>query len=55
MSISCNEIVNKTRYDDSGKLMKQISFTVKSLGENISEKQFTIRKRISDLVQNFCS
>ena len=45
MSISCNEIVNKTRYDDSGKPMKQISFTVKSLGGNLSEKQFTIVKR----------
>ena len=45
MSISCNEIVNKTRYDDSGKLMKQISFIVKSLGGNLFEKQFTIVKR----------
>ena len=26
-------IVNKTRYDDPGKLMKQTSFTVKNLGE----------------------
>ena len=25
--------VNKTRYDDLGKLMKQTSFTVKNLGE----------------------
>ena len=29
-----NGKVNKTRYDDSGKLMKQTSFTVKNLGGN---------------------
>ena len=42
-------IVNKIRYDDPGKLIKQTSFTVKNLGENLgvnlSEKQFTIIKR----------
>ena len=38
-------IVNKTRYDDLGKLMKQTSFTVKNLGGNIPKKQFTIVKR----------
>ena len=38
-------IVNKTKYDDLGKLMKQTSFTVKNLGENLFEKQFTIVKR----------
>ena len=27
-----NENVNKTRYDDLGKLMKQTNFTVKKLG-----------------------
>ena len=37
--------VNKTRYDDLGKLMKQTSFTVKTLGGNVLEKQFTIVKR----------
>ena len=37
--------LNKTRYDDPGKLMKQTSFTVKNLGENLPEKQFTIIKR----------
>ena len=37
--------MNKTRYDDLGKPMKQTSFTVKNLGENLSEKQFTIVKR----------
>ena len=31
-------IVNKIRYDDLGKPMKQISFTVKNLGENLPEK-----------------
>ena len=39
------EIVNKTRYDDSEKPMKQISFIVKNLGGNLPEKQFTIVKR----------
>ena len=38
-------IVNKTRYDDSEKPMKQISFIVKNLGGNLPEKQFTIVKR----------
>ena len=40
-----NEKVNKTRYDDLGKPMKQTSFTVKNLEGNFSEKQFTIVKR----------
>ena len=40
-----NRKVNKTRYDDPGKLMKQTSFTVKNLGENLPEKQSTIVKR----------
>jgi len=39
------EMVNKTKYDDLGKLMKQISFIVKNLGENLPEKQFTMVKR----------
>ena len=38
-------IVNKIRYDDLGKPMKQISFTVKNLGGNLPEKQSTIIKR----------
>ena len=29
----CNGKVNKTRYDDLGKPVKQTSFTVKNLGE----------------------
>ena len=33
-----NEIVNKTRYDDLEKSMKQTSFTVKNLEGNIPEK-----------------
>ena len=37
-------IVNKTRYDDPRKLMKQTSFTVKNLGGNLPEKEFTIVK-----------
>ena len=40
-----NRNVNKTRYDDIGKPMKQTSFTVKNLGRNLPEKQFTIVKR----------
>ena len=40
-----SRIVNKTRYDDLRKLMKQTSFTIKSLGRNLPEKQFTIVKR----------
>ena len=38
-------IVNKIRYGDLGKSMKQTSFTVKNLGRNLPEKQFTIVKR----------
>ena len=37
--------LNKTRYDDPGKPMKQTSFIVKNLGGNLPEKQFTIVKR----------
>ena len=33
-----NRIVNKTRYDDLGKPMKQSSFIIKNLGENLPEK-----------------
>ena len=32
------EKVNKTRYDDLGKPMKQTSFTVKNLGGNLPKK-----------------
>ena len=38
-------IVNKTRYDDLGKPMKQTSFIVKNLGGNLPKKQCTIIKR----------
>ena len=38
-------IVNKIRYDDLGKPIKQISFTVENLRGNLLEKQFTIVKR----------
>ena len=37
--------INKTRYDDPGKPMKQTSFTVKNLGGNLPKKQSTIVKR----------
>ena len=37
--------INKIRYDDSGKPMKQTSFTVKNLGGNLPQKQSTIIKR----------
>ena len=40
-----NGKINKARYDDPGKLMKQTSFTVKNLRRNLFEKQFTIVKR----------
>ena len=40
-----SENLNKTRYDDLGKPMKQTSFTVKNLGGSLPEKQFTIGKR----------
>ena len=40
-----NRIVNKTRYDDPKKPMKQTSFIVKNLGWNLPKKQFTIVKR----------
>ena len=45
MSTLCSRKINKTRYDDLGKPMKQTSFTVKNLGRNLPEKQFTIVKR----------
>ena len=48
-SISCQnnaaEKINKTRYDDPRKPIKQTSFTVKNLEENLPEKKFTIVKR----------
>ena len=36
--------INKTRYDNPGKPMKQTSFTVKNLGGNLPEKQSTIKR-----------
>ena len=45
MSKSCSGKINKTRYDDPRKPMKQTSFIVKNLGGNLLEKQFTIVKR----------
>ena len=38
-------IVNKTRYDNPGKPMKQTSFTIKNLRGNLPKKQSTIIKR----------
>ena len=40
-----SEIVNKTRYDDLEKPIKQISFTVKNLEGILPKKQSTIVKR----------
>ena len=40
-----NRIVNKTRYDNLGKPIKQTSFIVKNLGGNLLEKKSTIVKR----------
>ena len=45
MSKSCNGKVNKTKYDNPGKPIKQTSFIVKNLGGNLPEKQSTIIKR----------
>ena len=44
MSKSCSGKINKTRYDDLGKQMKQISFTVKNLGENLPKKTIHYNK-----------
>ena len=38
MSKSCSGKINKTLYDDSGKQMKQISFTEKNLEVNLPKK-----------------
>ena len=46
MSKSCSGKINKTRYDDPGKPMKQTSFIIKNLGGNLPEKQSTIVKRV---------
>ena len=37
--------INKTRYDEPRKPMKQTNFIVKNLGGNLPEKQSTIIKR----------
>ena len=49
-----NGKVNKTRYDDPRKLMKQTSFIIKNLGGNLFEKQFTIVKRSFRSSKNLC-
>ena len=45
MSKSCSRKINKTRYDNPRKPMKQTSFKVKNLGGNLPKKQSTIEKR----------
>ena len=45
MSKSYSGKINKTRYDDPRKPMKQTSFTIKNLRRNLPEKQSTIVKR----------
>ena len=45
MSKSCSGKLNKTRYDNPGKPIKQTSFTVKNIGGNLPEKKSTIIKR----------
>ena len=45
MSKSCSGKVNKTRYNNLGKPMKQTSFTIKNLGGSLLKKQSTIVKR----------
>ena len=49
MSKSYSGKINKTRYDDPGKPMKQTNFTIKNLGGNLPKK-----REVSDLVQNLC-
>ena len=39
-----SRIVNKTKYDDSGKLMKQTSFTVKKPRGKSSQKEIHFSK-----------
>ena len=39
-----NGKLNKTRYDDLGKPIKQTSFIVKNMGGNLPEKQSTIKQ-----------
>ena len=45
MSKSRSGKINKTRYDDIRKPIKQTSFTVKNLEGNLPKKQSTIVKR----------
>ena len=45
INIMHNRKLNKIRYDDLRKSMKQTSFTVKNLEGNYPEKQSTIVKR----------
>ena len=45
MSKLCSGKINKTRYDYSGKPMKQTSFIVKNLGGNLPKNQSTIVNR----------
>ena len=44
MSISCSGKINKTRYDDLGKPIKQTSFTVKKLERKPSRKAINYSK-----------
>ena len=44
MSKSCSGNINKTRYDDSRKPMKQTSFTVKKPGWKPSRKEIHYSK-----------
>ena len=45
MSKSCNGKINKTRYDDPRKPMKQTSFTVKNLWGHLPKNQSIIVKK----------
>ena len=40
-----SEIVNKIRYDDPGKPMKQTNFTMKNLGGNLHKNISIIKKK----------
>ena len=45
MSKSCNGKINKTKYDDPRKPIKQTSFIIKNLRGNLPKKQSTVVKR----------
>ena len=49
MSKSYSGKINKTRYDNPGKPMKQTSFTVKNLGSTIVKRSFRSSTKLLSL------